>query len=65
MIDLENRDYTISIECIGSAGETIPPMLLINGVNILHKWCQHNDLDGSIVIGITETGYANDDTSLE
>ena len=36
MIDPENRDYITSVECIGSAGETIPPMLLISGINILH-----------------------------
>ena len=65
MIDPENRDYITSVECIGSAGETIPPMLLISGVNILHKWCQHNDLDDEIRIGTTETGYSNDDTALE
>ena len=65
MIDPENRDYITSVECIGSAGETIPPMLLISGVNILHKWCQHNDLDGDVGIGTTETVYANDDTALE
>ena len=65
MIDPENRDYITSVDCIGSAGETVPPMLLVSGVNILHKWCQHNDLDGDIVIGTTETGYANDDTALE
>ena len=65
MIDPKNRDYITSVECIGSAGKTIPPMLLISGVNILHKWCQHNDLDCDIVIGTTETGYANDDTALE
>ncbi len=59
MIDPENRDYVTSVECIGSAGETTPPMLLVSGdPNILHKWCQHNDLDGDIVIGTTETGYA-------
>lgn len=39
IIDLENRDYITSVECISSAGETIQPMLLISGVNILHKWC--------------------------
>ena len=66
MIDPENRDYITSVECsIGSAGETIPPMLLVSRVNILHKRCQHNDLDGDTVIGTTETGYANDDTALE
>ena len=65
MIGPENRDYITSVEFIGSAGETIPPILLISGVNILHKWCQHNDLDGDVVIGTTETGYANNDTALE
>ena len=39
-------------------------MLLFSGVNILHKW-YHNNLDSDIVIGTTETGYANDDTALE
>lgn len=62
MIDPENRDYIASVEYIGCAGETILPMLLISGVNILHKQCQHNDLDDEIQIGTTETGYANDDT---
>ncbi len=34
IIDLENRDYITSVECIGSAVETIPPRLLISRVNI-------------------------------
>ncbi len=65
MIDPDNRDYFTSVECIGSAGETILPILLVSGVNILYKWCQHNDLESDIVIGTTEPGYANDDTALE
>ena len=65
MIDPENRDYIILVECIGSAGETIPPMLLISRVNIPHKWCQDNNLDGETLIGSTETGYGNDDTVLD
>lgn len=65
MIDPKNRDYITSVECIGSAGEINPPMLLVSGVNILHKWCLHNDLDGETVIGTTGTGYANDETALE
>ena len=63
MINSENRDYITSLECLGSAGETIPPMLLISGVNILHNWCQHNDLDREVVIGTTQTSYLNDDTA--
>lgn len=46
MIDFKNRDYmySTSIECISFADETIPPTLLIYGVNILQKRCRHNDL---------------------
>ena len=48
MINPENCDYIISVKCIGSASETIQPMLLIFGVNILQKWFQHDDLDDEI-----------------
>ncbi len=65
IIDPENRDYITSLECIGSAGETIPLMLLISKVNIIHKWCKNNNLDGETLIGITEAGYANEDTELD
>ena len=65
MIDPDNCDYITSIECIGSAGETIPLILLVSGVNILYKWYQHNNMEDDIVIGTTETGYANDDIALE
>ena len=65
MIDLENCVYITLVEYIGSAGETIPPMLLISWVNILHKWCQDNNLVGETLIGTTETGYTNDDTALD
>lgn len=37
MIDLKNRNYITLAKCIGSAGEIIPPMLVIFGVNILYK----------------------------
>ena len=65
MINLKNRDYITSVKCIGPAGETIPPMWFVSGVNILHKWCQNDNLDGDIVIDTTETGYANDDTTFK
>ncbi len=65
MIDAENRDYIILVQCIDSADETILLILSISKVNILYKWCQHNDLYDNIVIGITETHYANNDISLE
>lgn len=62
LIDFQNRDYITSIKCIGSAGETILPLLVISEVNILYKWNQHNDLNGDIVIDKTKIDYANDET---
>lgn len=39
IIDLDNHDYIILVECIGFASEIIPPMLLVFRVTILYKWC--------------------------
>lgn len=65
IIDSDNRDYITLVECIGSTGKTISPMLLVFGVNILHQLYHDNDLDRSTLIGTTESGYANNDTVLE
>lgn len=64
MIDLKNHDYIISIKYINSVGETILFMLLVFKVIILYKWCQYNDLNDNIIIGIIETSYANNDIAL-
>ena len=37
MMNSDNRDYITSVKCVSSGGEVIPPMLIISGVNILHK----------------------------
>ena len=65
IIDPNNHDYITSIECISSVGETILPILLVSKINNLYKWYHHNDLEGDIVIGTTEIGYANNNTALE
>lgn len=65
MIDPDNRNYITSVEYIGSAGETTPPMLLVSRVNNSNKWYHYNVLEGGTLIGITESGYANNDTALE
>lgn len=61
----KNRNYIISIKCIGFASKTILPMLLVFRVNILNKWSQYKNLDNNIVISKTKTGYANNNTMLE
>lgn len=37
MMNPDNRDYITSVKCVSSADEVIPSMLIISGVNILHK----------------------------
>lgn len=65
MINTDNRNYITSIKYINSASKTILPILLISKINILYNWCYHNNLEDNIVISITETSYANDDTILK
>ena len=37
LIDLDNRDYITSVECISAIGFEIPPLLILEGENILYK----------------------------
>ncbi len=63
MTDPDNRTYLTFVECVSSEGWFIPPMLILAGVHILHKW-GFNDLDGETLIGTSETGYSNDDLAM-
>ncbi len=65
MINLETRDCITVVECISSSDKTIFPILLISDVNILHKWCQDNNLDSEALIGNNETDYLNNNTALD
>lgn len=60
----DSRDYITSVQCISSAGDVIPPLIIISGVHILHKWCEENDLDGETLIGTSKTGDSNDDLAM-
>lgn len=63
--DPKNRDYITSVKCISSTSEAIPPLLILLGLNILYKWCQHNNLDKDTVIGKSKTGYLNYDLAID
>lgn len=65
MIDPANNDYIIAVECISSTGKTIPPMLPVFGVNILHTMSHNNDLNIEILISKTESDSANNYIALE
>lgn len=62
MINIENCKYIIFVKYIDSVSELI---VLISKINILYKQCQHNNLDGNIIISTRETSYANNNTTLE
>ena len=65
MMDSDNRDYITTVECISSGGEVIPSLIIISGVQILHKWCQENDLHDDILIGTSDSGYSSDDLAMD
>lgn len=60
----ENRQSLSVVECINGAGQDIPPMLIIAGVNILAPWF-NNDLAGDILLTVSDSGYADDWISLQ
>lgn len=51
IIDLKNRNYITSIKYISSINKIILSILLVFGINIIHKWCQYNNFDNNIIIG--------------
>ena len=50
LTDPDNREYITSVESISGGGKTIPPMLILCGIQILEKWAQENDLDDDILL---------------
>ena len=64
MIDSDNRDYITSMKCVSSADDVISSFFILSEVNILHKWCQHNDLNEDTLIEISDTDYSNDNLTM-
>ena len=64
MTDSDNRDYITSMKCISSTEHVISLLIIISKIHILHKWCEHNDLDDDILIEISESDYSNDDLAM-
>ena len=62
--DPENRDFISSIECVSGDGSVIPNMIILSRKSHLEKFFLHNDLDGNVIVAISDTGYNNDELSL-
>ena len=61
--DPDNRESVTSVETIGGDETVIDPSIILPGVNHLHK--AFRNLFGNTLVGVSETGYSNDDLNLE
>jgi len=62
--DPENRELVTSMECISASGETIDPMVILQGIIFKEKHFDNN-LDGRTLMAMSESGYTNDMLSYE
>jgi len=61
--DPENRESITIIESISGDGCTIDPMVIMQGVIMKEKHF-NNSLSESVLMGVSETGFTNDQLSL-
>ena len=64
LTDPDNCDYFTSCESINGVGDDIPPMIMVQGVNILEKGGV-NSLDEDILLATSSTGYSNDNLAVQ
>ncbi|KAF2185194.1 hypothetical protein K469DRAFT_688019 [Zopfia rhizophila CBS 207.26] len=55
-----NRDFLTSVEAISAAGEVIPPMLTLKGVNHLTQWHNRTHLSADYLMATSDSSYSND-----
>lgn len=53
------------MESINGGRKTIPPILILFGIQILEKWVQENDLDDNILLATSPIRYLNDELVLQ
>ncbi len=65
MGDPKNREYLSSLECISGRGDVLPNMLILSGKQHLEKWVKKHNLDDNAPLAVSDSGYSNDEISLE
>ncbi|KAF2184555.1 CENP-B protein [Zopfia rhizophila CBS 207.26] len=58
-----NRELISLVECCSANGDIIEPMIIIKASTILEKWVI--DLPDDYLINVSDSGYSNDETSLD
>ena len=59
-----NRDYITVVEVIQGLGEVLPPMVILAATQFLGRWF-NNDIEDNTLFAVSETGYSNDELSLD
>jgi hypothetical protein len=60
-----NREWATAIVCINGEGGSIPPFLVVQGVNYLANWYTESGLPHDWVIKPTNNGWTNNKTGLD
>ena len=62
--DPENRQHITSIECISATGYHLPSLIILTSSQILHNMIVP-ELDPDTVLAVSDSGFSNDDISME
>lgn len=61
----ENRECLSSLKCVGGGGDVLLNMPSLSGEQHLENWFEKNDLDDDVAVAVSDSGYSNDEISLE
>ncbi|XP_044714708.1 DDE superfamily endonuclease domain-containing protein [Hirsutella rhossiliensis] len=63
-IGIGKQESATAVEAISADGRYIPAFLILSGKVHLEQWYGIKELDGDTLIGVTETGFTNDQLNL-
>jgi hypothetical protein len=63
VVQLGNRDWVTTIECINASGWCLPPFVILSGKQHRVSWYQHLPLD--CVIAVSDNGWTTDGLGVE
>jgi hypothetical protein len=58
-----NRELVTVCETISADGDALPPMIILSGILHQEKW--YTKLPDNYLVGVSETGYSNDELSMD
>lgn len=61
----DNRELVTAVESISGDGHDLPPMLITSGKLHQERWYSTTELENDVLIGLSESGYSNDELSMQ